>query len=71
MEIEEQNGIELPNAAFFRSMRLPYAICYAGIQGVTVDGLCALHDTSHPNFDQRMLFVALSRARSHENVIVN
>jgi len=63
--------IELARAAFFKSVRLPYGICYASIQGVTVEGLCALHDTGHQHFDRRMLFVALSRARSHESVIVH
>jgi hypothetical protein len=63
--------IELARGAFFKSVRLPYGICYASIQGVTVEGLCALHDTGHQHFDRRMLFVALSRARSHESVIVH
>jgi hypothetical protein len=69
---EEQAAlIELTRAVFFRSTRLPYGICYASIQGVTVEGLCALHDTGHSHFNRRMLFVALSRARSHESVIVH
>ena len=72
VESENQAApIELTRAVFFRSMRLPYGICYASIQGITVEGLCALHDTSHHHFNRRMLFVALSRARSHESVIVN
>ena len=62
--------IELPRLKFFRSVRLTHAVTYASIQGLTIEGLCALHDTSHRHFTAKMLFVAMSRARGANNIIV-
>ena len=63
--------IELPQAKFFRSVRLTHAVTYASIQGLTIDGLIALHDTSHHHFRAKHLFVALSRARGASSIIVH
>ena len=63
--------IELPGLKFFRSVRLTHAVTYASIQGLTIEGLCALHDTSHRHFTAKMLFVAMSRARGASNIIVH
>jgi hypothetical protein len=62
--------IELSKFDFFKCLRLPYCVTLASIQGITVDGLCAVHDTDHIHFTPKMLFVALSRARSHSQIIV-
>jgi hypothetical protein len=63
--------IELPRLMFFRSVRLTHAVTYASIQGLTIEGLCALHDTSHHHFRAKQLFVALSRARGANSIIVH
>ena len=63
--------IELPRAVFFRSVRLTHAVTYASLQGLTIEGLIALHDTTHLHFRPKHLFVALSRARGANNVIVH
>jgi len=62
--------VVLSRSAFFKSMRLQYALTYASIQGVTIKTLLALHDTSHPHFDARKLFVGISRAVAHNLLIV-
>ena len=69
-ESEAAAEIELSRSAFFKSMRLNYALTYASIQGVTISSLLALHDTSHPHFDARQLFVGVSRAVAHDLLIV-
>ena len=51
-------------------MRLQYALTYASIQGTTVETLVALHDTNHPAFDRRNLFVGSSRAVANDKLIV-
>ena len=62
--------VELTRKAFFRSMRLQYALTYASIQGVTIKTLLALYDTSHPHFDSRHLFVGTSRAIASDVLVV-
>ena len=69
-ESEAPVEVELKRKAFFKSMRLQYALTYASIQGVTVKTLLALHDTSHPHFNARQLFVGASRAVAHDLLIV-
>ncbi len=70
MTEDSANPIKLSKLDFFKCVRLPYFVTLASIQGVTVDGLCAIHDTDHKHFTPKMLFVALSRARSHSQIIV-
>ena len=62
--------ITLTRRAFYASMRLRYARTYASIQGATIQGLLALHDTSHPHFDMTKLFVACSRATANDLLVV-
>ena len=66
----EGEWVELTRKAFFRSMRLGYALTYASIQGVTIKTLLALYDTTHPHFDSRHLFVGTSRAIASDMLVV-
>ena len=66
----EEEEITLKRKEFFESVRLRYAVTYASAQGLTIDGLLALHCTGHPYFDWRKLFVGLSRATAANRVIV-
>ena len=63
--------VHLKRAEFFSAMRLCYAVTYASAQGLTIEGLLRLHDTSHMRFDARMLFVGMSRARARNLLIVS
>ena len=63
--------VHLKRAEFFSAMRLCYAVTYASAQGLTIEGLLCLHDTSHVRFDARMLFVGMSRARARNLLIVS
>jgi len=65
---EEQ--VSLKRSDFFKSMRLRYAITYASAQGLTLQGLLALHDTSNEHFNWKMLYVGLSRATAKDQVVV-
>ena len=51
-------------------MRLQCELTFASIQGATVETLVALHDTNHPHFDRRNLFVGSSRALANDKLIV-
>lgn len=62
--------IKLKRSEFFRCMRLRYAVTYASAQGLTIEGLLALHDTGHQYFDWRKLYVGLSRATGRDKVVV-
>ena len=66
----EEEILQLKRGEFFRCMRLRYAVTYASAQGLTLQGLVALHDTGHRFFDWRKLYVALSRATGRDKVIV-
>lgn len=70
VQAEGEEPLELRRSEFFRSMRLRYAVTYASAQGLTLEGLVALHDTSHHHFDWRKLYVAMSRARGRDKIIV-
>ena len=63
--------VTLCRRKFFTSMRLRYARTYASIQGLTITGLLALHDTQHPHFDMKKLFVGASRAVASDLLIVH
>jgi len=67
---EGREALELKKAHFFKSMRLQYALTFASIQGTTVKCLVALHDTHHPHFGRRNLFVGSSRAVANDKLIV-
>jgi len=62
--------VSLKRADFFKSMRLRYAITYASAQGLTLQGLLALHDTGNEHFDWKKLYVGLSRATAKDQVVV-
>ena len=66
----DTGAFTLSRLDFFRHTRLPYCVTLASIQGITVDGLVAVHDTKHTHVTSRLLFVALSRARAHNQIIV-
>jgi hypothetical protein len=68
--MQEGPEIQLSRAAFFKNFRLGYALTYASVQGLTVKNLLALHDTEHPHFDSRHLFVGCSRATSSSGLVV-
>jgi hypothetical protein len=68
--IKAEAEIQLKRAEFFRCARLAYAITYASAQGLTIEGLMALHDTNHRYFDWRKLYVGMSRARASDKLIV-
>jgi hypothetical protein len=67
---EDREAVELKHAHFFKSVRMQYALTYASIQGTTVETLVALHDTPHPAFDSRNLFVGSSRAVANDRLII-
>ena len=71
-ENADDNEIELvlTRSQFFCLMRLAYAVTYASAQGLTIEGLLALHDTGHHHFDQKKLYVGASRARACELLVV-
>ncbi len=48
------------------SLRLSYAITYASSQGLTLNGLVRLEDTTSRNFGLRHLYVGASRCTSSE-----
>ncbi len=60
----------LSRAVFFKSFRLRYTRTYASIQGVTIEGLLAMHDTDHTYFDRTKLFVGASRAKAHDLLVI-
>lgn len=66
----DSGDIVLSNSKFFSFMRLRYALTYASIQGVTVQTLLALHDTSHIHFDLTKLFVGSSRAVANNLLVI-
>ena len=70
VQAEDEVPITLRRGQFFRSFRLSYAVTYASCQGLTLTGLVALHDTGHIHFTRRMLYVAMSRATSHDKLVV-
>ena len=51
-------------------LRLSFAQTYASCQGSEFGGSLRLHDTAHPHFTRRHLFVGLSRARAADLVSV-
>ena len=67
---EDAPTVVLSRKAFFHAMRLNYAMTYASCQGVTVEGLLALHDTGHRHFCSRKLYVGMSRARGMRHLVV-
>jgi len=69
-DVAADKPVTLTRAAFFKQLRLPFAVTYASAQGLTLEGLIALHDTRHTYFDWRKLFVGLSRARGMDKVVV-
>ncbi|MCP3877077.1 MAG: hypothetical protein GY701_01595 [Sulfitobacter sp.] len=67
---DEEGELVLKYAEFFHRMRLGYAVTYASAQGLTIEGLLALHDTGHRYFTQKHLYVGTSRARACDLLIV-
>jgi hypothetical protein len=55
-------NIRLTPEQFFKSARMAYAMCYAGVQGLTLQGRVRLCETSHPRFTKKMLYIGVSRA---------
>jgi hypothetical protein len=69
-EAAQAKTVVLSRAVFFKSFRLRYTRTYASIQGVTIEGLLALHDTNHTYFDRTKLFVGASRAKAHDLLVI-
>ncbi|MEY2711040.1 MAG: hypothetical protein RL487_823 [Actinomycetota bacterium] len=63
-----KDGPTLTHAAAARHLRLTYALTYAAVQGLTLDGRVRLWDTRSPHFTRRHLFVAMSRATAAANL---
>ena len=70
VQAEGEDPVVLKRAEFFMHMRLRYAVTYASAQGLTIEGLLALHDTSHQYFTWKHLYVGMSRARGRDKLIV-
>jgi hypothetical protein len=49
-------------------LRLTYALTYASIEGMTLNGIVKLHDSSHPRMCWRKLNVGLSRGTAANKV---
>ena len=49
-------------------LRLSYALCYASLQGRTMQDTLRLMDLGHPRFNKKHLIVALSRAKTKDTV---
>ena len=52
--------------AFQRCFRICYATSIHSSQGISIGENYLIHQFNHPNFDQRLKYVTLNRARSHE-----
>ena len=68
--LQGEHEFELKRSEFVRCMRLSYTLNYQGSQGLTVDGLLALHNTDHYYFTSKMLYVGVSRATGSNKLIV-
>ena len=66
----DSGEFQLTNVEFFKSLRLKYAITYASAQGITIDGLLALHNTDHCYFNWKMLYVGSSRSTASNKLVV-
>ena len=62
--------ISLTHDHFGQWCRLSYARTYASIQGTEFEESLRLHDTGHPRFTRKHLFVALSRGKLKEQIHV-
>ena len=51
---------------FQRCFRICYATSIHSSQGISISEAYLIHQWNHPNFDQRLKYVSLSRARSYE-----
>jgi hypothetical protein len=71
IEIEKDGEqISLSHDHFGQWCRLSYARTYASIQGTEFEESLRLHDTGHPRFSRKHLFVALSRGKLKEHIHV-
>ena len=52
--------------AFQRCFRVAFCTSIHSSQGLSIGDNYLIHQWNHPNFDQRLKYVSLSRARSHE-----
>ena len=68
MHLEEGTALTYEQAKAW--LRLSFAQTYASCQGSEFGGSLRLHDTAHPHFTRRHLFVGLSRARAADLVSV-
>ena len=66
----DNDEFQLTKVELFRSLRLKYAITYASAQGITIDGLMALHNTDHCYFSWKMLYVGTSRSTASNKFVV-
>ena len=60
------SGEKLSHDECVKCLRLSYAITYASSQGLTLNGLVRLEDTTNRNFEQRQLYVGASRCTSSD-----
>ena len=59
------NGVSLTAHQAIRSLRLCYALTYAGCQGLTLDGVVRLDCTDSPHLSSKHIYVGASRATAH------
>jgi hypothetical protein len=68
---KDEEKISLTPEHFGQWCRLSYARTYASIQGTEFEESLRLHDTGHPRFSRKHLFVALSRGKLKELIDVS
>ena len=59
---EDENEVKLSPEWAVKSLRPAWALCYAGIQGLTLKGRVLLEDTGHQHFGIKHLYIGSSRA---------
>ena len=65
-DVTLSNGVRLTAHQAIRSLRLCWAITYAGCQGLTLEGVVRLDCTDSQHFTARHVYVGSSRATSHQ-----
>jgi hypothetical protein len=67
--LEDSIGtFEIKHEEAAKVLRLTYALTYASIEGLTLNGIVRLHDSNHPRMCWRKLNVGLSRGTAADLV---
>ena len=70
-DIDEDKVINIPFDMFTRLFYPAYAITIYKSQGSTFDYPFSVHEWDHPLFNDRLRYVALSRAVSKDNINID